>query len=58
MGSNMGRVLAAGTAVALFVIALIMFMAFNDRLAGAAALGGLVFMSLAILAHVNDLPRH
>jgi hypothetical protein len=54
------RVLAAGTATTLFVLALIVLLAGTsggERLASALAVGGLAFLSGAFLAHVNDHPR-
>lgn len=50
----MGRTLAAGTAVACFVGALILFGMNGDRFAALAALAGLTAMSVAVLLHVSD----
>jgi len=49
--------LAAGSAVVLLVIAVGAFAATADRLAAGAALAGLTFLSIAILAHVSSRPR-
>ena len=52
----MGQVLLAGSAAALFAIALIALLAYNERLAALAVVAGLFALSLAMLAHLNDLP--
>ena len=57
MQSTMGRGIAAGAALALFVIAFVTFALGGDRIAIAAALAGMVALSVAILAHVVDPPR-
>jgi hypothetical protein len=57
MQSTIGRTLAAGSAVVLFVIAVIAFAMNADRIAGGAALAGMALLSLAILAHVSDQSR-
>jgi hypothetical protein len=54
MPSTMGRGLAAAFAFALFATALLAFFANLDRIAGVAALAGLMALSLAILAFVSD----
>ena len=46
MQSFMGRTLAAGTAVTAFIVALIAFAMDGDRVAAAAALAGLVALSI------------
>ncbi len=56
MQSTMGRGLAAGIAVVLFVIATVAFAMKEDRIAGFAALAGMAALSLALLAHVSDQP--
>lgn len=50
----MMRTLAAGTAVTLFVIALVAFVLGADRIAGIAFLGGMVGLSVTLLVHVSD----
>ena len=49
-------VLLAGSAAALFAVALAAFLGFDDRLAGVAAFGGFLALSLSVLLHVNELP--
>jgi hypothetical protein len=57
MQTTMGRTLAAGSAVVMFVIALIAFAMNADRIAGGAALAGMALLSLALLTHVADQSR-
>ena len=56
MRSTMGRGLAAGTAVVLFVVALFAVLANADRLSAAAALAGLTALSLAMLLSLTEPP--
>jgi hypothetical protein len=55
----MGRVLFAGSAVVLFVLALVVLLATGggDRLAAALTVGGLACLSGTVLLHVNEPPR-
>ena len=55
----MGRVLFAGSAVVLFVVALVTLSITNggDRIAAFAALAGMAALSVAIMLHVSDPPR-
>jgi hypothetical protein len=55
----MGRVLFAGSAVVLFVLAFVILLASSgggERLAAALSVGGLACLSASVLAQVND-PR-
>jgi hypothetical protein len=54
---GMGRVVAAGAAAALFTIALITALTGVSQLTILTTLGGLIALSVAILALVNDPPR-
>jgi hypothetical protein len=56
--TGMGRVLAAGTAVVLFVLAAVVTLSFGSgQLAAALSYGGLACLAAAVLLHVNDRPR-
>ena len=49
--------LAAGSAVVLFVGGFVALALALDRIAAAAALGGLILLSIAVLAHVSRRER-
>lgn len=53
----MGRVLLAGTATLLFLLACVAMLGGGDRLAFVAAFAGFAALSGAFLARVNDHPK-